>query len=77
MIPIQTLARERLIRQQGNLVGELRNLLKREVKLALAELLRFNGNMGRLFKQACGIGTEVNAMRSSLAAQFRLNLALR
>jgi len=76
VIPIQTLAREGFIREQGNLVRELRKLLKRGVKLALAELLHSAGNMGRLFKQACGIGADVNALGRRLSAQFRLNLGL-
>ena len=44
---VKTHAREGFIREQGNLVGELRTLLKRVVKLALAERLRSGGNMGR------------------------------
>src|SRR5713226_2490313 len=64
------------MREQGNLVRELRKLLKRVLKLALAECLRSGGNMGRLFKQACGIGADVNAMGGGLAAQFLLNLGL-
>ena len=68
MIPIQTLAPEGFIWEQGNLVRELRKLLKRGVKLALAELLHPAGNMGRLFKQARGIGTDVNAMGRRLSA---------
>src|SRR5271166_2376755 len=76
MIPIQTLAREGFIRKQWNLVRELSKLLKRGVKLAFAQRLRSGGNMRRLFKQACGIGTDVYAMCGGLAAQFRLNLGL-
>ena len=76
VIPIQTLAREGFIREQGNLVRELRKLLKRGVKLALAELLHSAGNTGRFFKQACGIGADVNALGRRLSAQFRLNLGL-
>ncbi len=38
---------------------ELRKLLKRVLQLALAECLRSGGNMGRLFKQACGIGADI------------------
>ena len=55
---------------------ELRKLLKRGIKLALAERLRSGRNMRRLFKQACGIGADVYAMCGGLAAQFRLNLGL-
>jgi hypothetical protein len=34
---------------------ELRRLLERIVKLALTELLRSGGDMGRLFEKTCGI----------------------
>jgi len=76
VIPIQTLAREGFVRKQRNLVRELRKLLKRGIKLALAERLRSGRNLRRLFKQACGIRADVNAMLGGLAAQFRLNLGL-
>src|SRR6266567_7619831 len=71
VIPIQTLARERFIREQGNLMGELRKFLKRLVKLAMAELLRSGGNMSRLFEQGRGVGADVDATGGRLATQFR------
>jgi hypothetical protein len=68
MIPIQTLARESFIGEHGDLLRELRNLFKRLVELLLAEFLRSGGDVGRLFKQTCGIRANVNAMRGSLAS---------
>ena len=68
MIPIQILAREGFIGEQGNLVGELRKLLKRFAKLTWAEVLKSGGNVDRLFEQRRGLGAGINAMCSSLTA---------
>jgi len=76
MIPKQTLAREGIIGEHGNLRGELRKLPKRVVKLAGAELRRPVGNMRRLFESGRGLGAEIDAPGGSLPTQFCLNLGL-
>jgi hypothetical protein len=65
-----------LIGKQRNLVRKLREFLESPVKLVLAKRFRARGHMRRLFEEACGIGTDVNAVSGGLAAQFSLNLGL-
>src|ERR1700730_12844521 len=74
VIPVQALARKRFIRQRGDLVRKLRDLLERAVELLLAELLRPAGSCGRLLEQRRGVGAEIDTMGSGLPAQLRLDL---
>ena len=55
---------------------KLSKLLKGLIELFLTQSLRFRRKMGCFFKQARGIGTEVNTLSGSLTAQFRLNFGL-
>jgi hypothetical protein len=62
--------------KQRNLVRVLSNLPQRLIKLLWAEDLQNGASMGRLLKQAGGIGSNINTARGGLTAQFRVNLKL-
>src|SRR5690349_4067778 len=76
MILIETFAGECLIRQEGDLVRELRKLLQRAVELVFGQRLCRGARMYRLFEQSRSIVLGLDAERRRLARQLRLSFRL-
>ena len=74
MIPIKTVARERIIRQRRNLLRELGHLTEGVFKAFLIQPPSATRNLDGLFQQARGIRLNRATLRRSLSGEFCLNL---